>query len=321
MSDKLIRLTPNSNNQPQKQNETKSKPEEAHKSKKNTQVDDFIQDAKSDQDQVRGKKRIITKITAQKAKGRYNIFLDGEYAFPVSENVLIRHVLTKGTHVSKDFQKQLETEDSFSKAYSRALNYLSHSLRTEKQVRDDLFDKDYEAYADQVIEKLKDQRLINDLEYAKSYVRTQANINRKGPKLIDRELQEKGVAELTILDAMVEYPEDYQVDNASELIQKRMKKPNKSSERQKMQKIRQYLFGKGYANDVINQAFDIVESEVDDEEEYQALVKQADKAYRRYARKSSGYELKQKLKAYLFNKGYQSELINRYIDEELEDEF
>ena len=38
----------------------------------------------------------ITKISAQKRPGRYNIFLDEQYAFPVSEEVLIKYGLRKG---------------------------------------------------------------------------------------------------------------------------------------------------------------------------------------------------------------------------------
>ncbi|WP_115629133.1 RecX family transcriptional regulator [Alloiococcus otitis] len=34
--------------------------------------------------------------------------------------------------------------------------------------------------------------MINDLEYAKSYIRTAAKINRKGPRLIQNELVQKG---------------------------------------------------------------------------------------------------------------------------------
>ncbi|EPC72337.1 regulatory protein RecX, partial [Lacticaseibacillus paracasei subsp. paracasei Lpp71] len=35
----------------------------------------------------------ITKITAQKRRGRYNIFIDGTYAFPVSETTLVDYRL------------------------------------------------------------------------------------------------------------------------------------------------------------------------------------------------------------------------------------
>lgn len=33
----------------------------------------------------------ITKIEAQKRKGRFNVYVDGQYAFPISEEVLIKY--------------------------------------------------------------------------------------------------------------------------------------------------------------------------------------------------------------------------------------
>lgn len=331
MSDnKLIRLTPN---QPDDSNDTEKDTKKAGKNnnvKSKTNQNFTIDDAKAlekentssetNQSNKQTDKRKITRIQAQKRKGRYNIYIDGEYAFPVAEGILVKHMLTKGTKVSKDLQKQLEAEDNFSKAYTRALNYLSYSLRTEKQIRDDLIDKEFDLYVDEVILKLKDQNLINDLEYAKSYIRTSANINRKGPRIIEQELRKKGITDLQIEEAMTEYPYDLRLENASKLIEKQMKKPNKSSEREKINKINAYLYGKGYSNDVISEAMELMEPEVDEDAEYEALVKQADKAWRRYSRKTSGYELIQKIKAYLYSKGYPSELINQYIDQKNEDE-
>ena len=43
---------------------------------------------------------IITKVSAQKRQGRYNIFLDQEYAFSVSEKTLAEFVLLKGQELS-----------------------------------------------------------------------------------------------------------------------------------------------------------------------------------------------------------------------------
>lgn len=263
--------------------------------------------------------RTITKISAQKRKGRYNVYLGGEYAFPIAEALLVKHLLRKGMLISEEFQKQLEVEDNFAKAYTRALNYLSYKMRTEQEIRDDLAEHEFLAQADAVVDKLKEQNLINDLEYAKSYVRTAARVNRKGPRVIAQDLTERGVDDQSIQVAQVEYDLSEQVENACALIKKRMKKRNKTSERQRMQKLNNYLFKKGYTNEVINLAFDEMEPEVDEDEEYDALVKQGEKALRRYSRKTQGYELHQKTKAFLYSKGFKRELIERFMTEKVDD--
>jgi len=45
---------------------------------------------------------IITNVSTQKQKKRYNIFLDGQYAFSVSENILIKKRLFKGTNLTDE---------------------------------------------------------------------------------------------------------------------------------------------------------------------------------------------------------------------------
>jgi regulatory protein len=260
----------------------------------------------------------ITRIQAQKKKGRYNIYLNGEYAFPVDEALIVKHYLRKGMVVSSELEQTLKEEDTFRKAYQRALNYLSYGLRSEKEVRDDLAEKEFEEYADAVIDKLKDQRLIDDVEYAKAYVRTAANLNRKGPRVIANELKRRGINELKIEEALPEYSEEDQVDNAVTLAEKQWKKAKKKSEREAIQYVRQFLMQKGFQADVINVALETIDTDKEEDEEYEALVKQAEKAWKRYARKVDGYDLEQKIKAYLFQKGYPSELIQRFIDSKSE---
>ena len=257
---------------------------------------------------------VITKITTQRRKGRYNIFLDDEYAFSVDESILVDHYLRKGMEISPTMRKTLEKEDEKRKAYQRALTYLSYALRSEKEVRDDLIKNEFEASIHFVIEKLKDQRMINDKEYAKSYVRTAANLNRKGPRVIERELKLKGIKELDIMDAMEEYPFELKIENALKLGEKTVGKSGRRSTKQTVQKVREYLMTKGYSSDVINEVLDRIEFEKDDEEEMDALRLQGDKAWRRYGKFQLREQI-QKTKSNLYGKGFPMELINQYTEE------
>ena len=58
----------------------------------------------------------ITKIEAQKRKGRYNVYLDGQYAFPVAESVLIKYRLMKGMELDQNQIAQVTTDDQIAKA-------------------------------------------------------------------------------------------------------------------------------------------------------------------------------------------------------------
>lgn len=309
----LVRLEPN--NVDKDESSLKNKQLKKKRSEKNM----HRVNKNSSQKNEDSKLPVITKIQSQKKKGRYNIFLDEEYAFPVDEALIVKHLLRKGMEVSSEFQQILQTEDTFRKAYQRSLNYLSYGLRSEKEVRDDLIEKEFEEYVFDVIQKLKEQRLINDLEYAKSYVRTAANLNRKGPRTIQNELKQRGIDELKIEEAMPEYPFEDQMENAVKLAEKQWAKTKRQSQRETLQKVKQFLMQKGFSTDVINIAVETIDTEKEADEEYDALVLQGEKAWGRYARKAEGYELIQKTKAYLFNKGYPSELIQRFIDQKEEE--
>lgn len=259
--------------------------------------------------------RLISKISPQKRKGRYNIFINDEFAFGVDEETLIRFELKKGLHVTPEFQKKIENEESFYKAYQKTLNYLSYSLRTEKQIRDYLIKNELEHYTDRIIDKLKESRLLDDLMYAQSYTRTMANVNQKGPSNIIQDLKLKGVSENDIFDAMEEYPEEQQFENAIDLAEKKWSKTKKKSEFESVQKVKQYLVNKGYSFEMADYAINEIDTEKDEAEEYNSLIKQAEKATKRYSRKYEGYELSQRLRVFLYGKGYPNELISRYMDE------
>ena len=185
--DQLIRLEPNQKQQ-----------DHTFKLDKTKQLEQAIE---ANSRETGDKRNTITSIQAQKRPGRYNIYLGEEYAFPVDEELIIKYMLHKGMVLSPAFQEELKVEDVSRKAYQRALNYLSYGLRSEKEVRDDLKEKEFEEQADEVIERLKEQRLIDDLEYAKSFVRTSANLNRKGPSVIQNELFRRGIDKLSIEEA------------------------------------------------------------------------------------------------------------------------
>lgn len=310
--DNLIELKPNKPPKSKTENKEKNKSEKLLKKEK---LEEKIKEKTES-----SKEREITSITSQKRKGRYNIFIDGKYAFPADENIIITHMLRKGMVVSKELEKQLLKEDQFYKAYQSALHYLSYGLRSEKEIRDNLIKKEFTENNDDVIEKLKSQRLIDDSEYAKSYVRTAARVNRKGPGVISQELRKRGIDPIKIENAMPEYPYEDQLENVGILINKRMKKPSKHSIRERIQKTRAYLMKKGFSSDVIQEGLDLADIEKDEDEEYEKLVYQADKAWKRYARKTSGYELINKTKSYLYGKRFPGELINRYIEQKEEEE-
>ncbi|MCM3880471.1 MAG: RecX family transcriptional regulator [Vicinamibacterales bacterium] len=96
--------------------------------------------------------------------------------------------------------------DSPKAAYFRALRWLTGRELSEAQVRERLEDRGYtRAAASHAIQRLKDERAIDDRRAATAVARTEAKIRRRGPRRvlsklmamrIDRELAQEVVREL-----------------------------------------------------------------------------------------------------------------------------
>ncbi|MDK1724740.1 recombination regulator RecX [Dellaglioa algida] len=262
----------------------------------------------------------ITKITTQKRVGRYNVFIDEKYAFPIGEEVLISFHLAKGMELDDALIKQIADADDRSKAYSKALNYLSTQMRTVKEIKDYL--KKHEITEDAIeetIEKLYEFRLVNNLEYAKSYVRTMMHTSDKGPAVIRQKLRLKGVAVESIDEALEEFPVDEQLENGIKVAEKLVKHYHDQSFRNLINKVRQALMTKGFKSDEVSQIMDNLELEMDPEVEWDALVKQGDKVWKRQ-RGLEGSQRAMKVKQGLFQKGFQFDDINEYIELKEQDE-
>lgn len=173
----------------------------------------------------------ITSITAQKRPGRFNV-LDGNYAFSVSEEVLVKFQLSKGKELDSADLEEIFKADDLSKALNKALDYLSYSLRTEKETRQKLAKEGLEDdIIETVVKKLTKMKLLNDSEYAKSYVRTMAKTTDKGPRFIANSLKEKGISLYDTEDALLEYPAEMQLKNALKLAEKTVAKSKKVIQR------------------------------------------------------------------------------------------
>lgn len=263
----------------------------------------------------------ITKIMAQKRAGRYNVYLDDKYAFPISESVMIKYRVFKGMEVDAALQAEMIAADDVAKAYSRALDYLSHQLRTEKEVHDKLRDEDLdEDVIDATMQQLRELRLLNDRQYADAYVRTAKRTTDKGPRVIRQKLRQKGVGEQLIDDALAgQFSTDDRLDNAVQLAQKLAKRYDRLAFKTTLQKVRQGLMSKGFDGDTITHALEQLDLQPDTDEQWDALVAQGEKLWRRN-HKYAFSERMLRTKRSLYQKGFLMDDINRFIDQQSADD-
>lgn len=268
----------------------------------------------------------ISKITTQtKNTERFNIFIDKgngeEYGFSVDQDVLIEFEIRKGKTYTEEQLNEILYKDDIKKAFNLSLKYLSYRMRAEKEIHDYLTKKEYsEDIVGIVIEKLKQHQYVNDLEFAKSFVRSRILNSIKGPLLIRQELQQKGISEANIQESLKEFPEEKQLDIAFQFAEKNAMQNKTMSDYQVKQKIGQALLTKGFSQSIVKTALSEIIIEKDEEQKLQAVSKQGEKAYKKYSSKFEGWELEQKVKQYLYQRGFISDEIDAFISRYKEEE-
>ncbi len=167
--------------------------------------------------------KIITKIEAQKKKdNRVNIFINGEFAFGCSSELVYYHNLSKGKEINIEDLKKVIGEDNFLTAKTKALKYIERALKSEFQVREFLQRKEYEdSVIDRVLEFLKAYKFIDDEYYAKAFVTQNIRIEGKGN--IRYKLIKKGISEEMINNILNEISSKDEETVALKLAEKKLK--------------------------------------------------------------------------------------------------
>ncbi len=153
----------------------------------------------------------ITALKVQKRNpNRVNVYLDGEYAFGLAR--IVAAWLSLGQELDDEQIEKLQVQDSEEVALSKAVSFISHRARTESEIRHKLSQKGFSAEeTDKVVERLRTNGLIEDEQYARSYVESRAALHPRSHRLMALELRQKGVTNSNIEKALEETEEDDQL--------------------------------------------------------------------------------------------------------------
>lgn len=191
----------------------------------------------------------ITSIETQvKDKSRCSIYIDGVFYCGTKLDVVVEHRLTKGMFIEKEKLDEILIATEKSQALDIAVNYLSLSFKTRKQINDHLLKKGYcEAVVEFVLNKLTELKLIDDKEYCRIYTES---IKGKGKRAIEVNLLKRGVNKEDIETTLDNIEES--VEDATLILEKYLR--NKECDKQALYKGFKYLLSKGYSYDTSKSA-------------------------------------------------------------------
>ena len=206
---------------------------------------------------------IITKMEISKRnKERINIYIDEEYAFSISAELVYKENLKVKDKVDVQLLKKLSDEDNYIKCKNTALKIIERTYKSEKELAERLELKGYDSHIiKRTINFMKEYNLLNDNSYATMYVKDKSKIAGKRKYT----LLQKGINE-NIIENELEKLDNNELKNAAyEMALKKYKVISKreADEYKLMQKLYRFLMGKGYDYDLIK---DVVKSIVKSED-------------------------------------------------------
>lgn len=251
---------------------------------------------------------IITKL--EKKKRLYLLELDETETLYITEDTLVRFMLTKGKTISDKELEEIKAFAQFSYGKNLALYHLSFKQRTTKEVCDYLLKHEIdEASIPQIIDSLTADKWLDDERYASQVIQSNHFSGDKGRFVLQQKLLQKGIAKSTIEDLLAE--EDF-TEVARRMAEKAVRKyAGKLPHKALLDKLTQHLMTKGFSYADASSAISQMALEKDEDDENELILSELEKQERKYARKYEGYELKQRIKQALLRKGYDFSDIDR----------
>ena len=138
----------------------------------------------------------ISKIETQKKnRKRSSVYIDGKFAFGISNEILIRFDLHEDEEIDEDLIQNVLLAKEKQQIRNRAYRLLHYRNRATKELRDRLLKVGFEqALIQEVIDEMIENNTLDDKNFAEAFVADYTKLRTKGNIFIRRELTKKGVA-------------------------------------------------------------------------------------------------------------------------------
>ena len=203
-------------------------------------------------------------ITALKVQSRnpnrVNVYLDGEFAFGLER--ITAAWLRVGQALSDEKISELKNRDEQEVVYQKALRLLEHRPRAEEEIRRKLERQDIpEVVIQSVIERLRQNNLVNDDQFAQAWVENRSAFRPRSRKALQFEMRQKGVSGSAIEQALA----NLEIDEEELAYQAAQKQSRKLEHLEKLdfrRKLSGFLARRGFGYETIAPVVDRIWNEL-----------------------------------------------------------
>ncbi|KUP24289.1 RecX family transcriptional regulator [Paenibacillus sp. DMB5] len=203
----------------------------------------------------------ITKVERQKKSDHRYIIHFGAYNMTVHEDVMIKYRMISGNSFMKQDLEEIVVADERQRAYVEGLRYLERKPRTAQEMARRLREKEIgETIIAEVLQRLQQERFIDDPLYAKQWAEQRITNQRKGKLWIRQELREKGIDKSLIAEALENISPEEELESA---LQTGRKKWNmiRGDMNDKRRKTGAFLMRRGFPGEVVRQVLNTLREE------------------------------------------------------------
>jgi regulatory protein len=185
----------------------------------------------------------VTSIRRQvKRQGRYSIFVEGKYAFSLSDTALLESGLHSGQELDEAQIRELRQTSADDKIYNNALNYLMIRPRSTWEMETYLKRKGASPpLSDSILNKLSNKQLLDDMAFARAWVTNRRLLKPTSLRRLQQELRAKRVPDDIAKQVLAE-----DETNEAVVLRELIARKRKQTKYQDDQKLMQYLAGQGF---------------------------------------------------------------------------
>ena len=191
----------------------------------------------------------ITDVKLNNRKKTVSVYIDHSYSFSLDKETALNACLQKGKEIPAHEIDELKRNSHKQDCLNAALHFLGYRPRSEVEVRLRLRRRGFDEEAvNEVIVRLKQQSLIDDLAFAQYWKENRLSFRPKSKRLIKRELLQKGISPEMAGDVVDDVNDE---ESAYKIAQKKAGAITTLNYDEFRSRLVGFLRWKGYSYDII----------------------------------------------------------------------
>lgn len=196
----------------------------------------------------------ITKIERQSRRAdRCSVYIDDEYAFGLTEEILLKRKLRLNQELSSQEIDSLLFEDERARARAKAFELLSYRDHSTKELSLKLSKRGFKKeIVELLVVEMQSQGYLDDESFAMLFARSRVVQKQVGRKELSHQLKQKGITETTLQKILDEIYEEFDEKAlARQQAEKKIRSFQKDDPAKSKKSLIDFLYRKGFDWEVI----------------------------------------------------------------------